>query len=486
MADILPFGEYRPDVSDFNGSFTANLSNVVPRGDGYGPIPSFSALTSTLASPSRGGFYAKNSDGTVTIFAGTATKLYKLSNTDFTWSDVSKAAGSYTSVSSTALWQFEQFNSYVIAVQANAPPQVYQLGVSSAFADLGGSPPQAAYIAIINRFVLLSGLASFPNRIQWCGLNDPTNWTPGTNSSDYQDFADGGPARTCVGGELGFVFQDLAIRRMVYAPGSDVIFNIDRVAKDVGILAPYSAVSAGSDIYFLSTRGFQKISDGVLSPIGRERVDRTFAANWDSASPQYTIGAHAPETGNVFFCYRSVTGAAGAFDSGLVYDPILDRWAPFSIGGQYVLSLARPGVTLEGLDSISSSIDALAFSLDTISNGSSPRIAFFDTANKLGFLTGTPLEATLETGEQGAVNQRLFCQGFYPITDAPMAYGNVTKRENLNAAPTTTTEQTMNGRGFVPARADTRYARGRLRIPAGTAWTYATGVDPLVVQRGKR
>lgn len=486
MADLVPFGEYRPDISDFNTGYTANLSNVIPRGDGYGPVPSFSALSATLAGPCRGAFYAKNTDGTVSIFAGTATKLYKLSNVDFTWSDVSKGAGSYTSVASSALWQFEQFNSYVLAVQANAPPQVYQLGVSAAFADLAGSPPQAAYIAIVNRFVLLSGLASYPYRIQWSGLNDPTNWTAGTASSDFQDFADGGPARTCVGGELGFVFQDSAIRRLVFAPGSDVIFNIDRISKDVGIGAPYSAVQAGENIFFYSTRGFQKLSAGALSPIGRERVDRTFITNWDNASPQYTIGAHDPQTGNIFFTYRSLTGALSAFNSGLVYDPVLDRWTPFAINGQYILSLARPGVTLEGLDSISGSIDALAFSLDTVSNSASPRLALFDTTNALGFLTGAALEATLETGEQSAVSQRLFCQGFYPMTDASTAYGNITKRENLKATVSTTPERPMNARGFVPARADTRHARGRLRIPAGVAWSYATGVAPLITPRGGR
>jgi len=34
----------------------------------------------------------------------------------------------------------------------------------------------------------------------------------------------------------------------------------------------------------------------------------------------------------------------------------------------------------------------------------------------------------------------------------------------------------------VPARR----ARGRLRIPAGTAWTFASGVEPMMAQEGVR
>lgn len=489
MADLIPFGEYRPDLNDLNTGYTSSILNVIPRADGYGPFPSLSAITSTLPAACRGAFFARKSDGSVAIFGATATNLYLLNNTTLAWSLVSKGGTSYTSVSSNALWQFEQFNNYVIAVQGNVIPQVYDLRSSTNFADLGGSPPQASYISIVNRFVLLSGLTSYPYRIQWSGLNDPTQWTSGVNSSDFQDFSDGGLVRGAVGGELGFVFQDQAIRRMVFAAGSDVIFDINRVAKDVGLLCPYAIVSAGDEIYFLSAKGFQKLSGGAITPIGREKVDRTFFATFDVSQPQLMIGAHAPESGRIFWGYSSITnGASATFDSVLVYDPFLDRWAPASISGQFILSLAKPGMTLEGLDAIApgTSIDALTMSLDSFAGAATPQIGMFGPTNAFGFFNGASLEATLQTGEQSSVSQRMFVQGFYPATDATAAYGNIGKRENMNASAAYTAEQPMNARGFVPARADTRAARGRLRIPAGTAWTNARGIEPLVIRRGKR
>src|SRR5882757_10596209 len=116
---LLPYADYRPDVSDYEGQATRNVRNVIPRGDGYGPFPSLSAYAAPLPSVCRGAFYALKSDGTVVTFAGTVDKLYKLNNTDFSWSDVSKGASPYSALSSTAQWQFAQTGNLVFATQAN-------------------------------------------------------------------------------------------------------------------------------------------------------------------------------------------------------------------------------------------------------------------------------------------------------------------------------------------------------------------------------
>ena len=239
-AVMLPFGEYKPDLSNFNGQTTQLALNVVPRADGYGPWKALTPVTASLPAASRGTFYARKTDGTIVVFAGTSTRLYKLDNTTLAWTDVSKGAVAYSALPSTDHWGFAQFGNLVIAVQANTVPQVYDISSGSAFADLGGSPPQARYAAVVGRFLVLSGLLSTPYRIQWSGLNAITTWTPGVNSSDFQDFPDGGVVRGVAGGEFGVIFQDSVIRRMVYAVGASYVFKIDRIAEDKGLLAPYS------------------------------------------------------------------------------------------------------------------------------------------------------------------------------------------------------------------------------------------------------
>lgn len=352
---VLPFGTYAPDISSYKSSTSQALLNVVPRADGYGPHQDLLAFTSSLPSPCRGYFYGRKSDGSVVLFAGTATDLYVLNNATFTWTRASLGGASYSTLSSTANWQFAQFGDIVLATQQNVVLQAYAMSSSTAFANQAGSPPQAAYISIVGQFVVLSGLLSTEYRVQWSGIDDPTNWVAGLNQSDFQDFPDGGIVRGVAGGEYGVIFQDTAIRSMVYAPGSPVIFTLTRIADDLGLFADYGIVRAGDVIYYPSTRGFQSIESGGLPQfIGKELVDRTFFANVDQGNLQLCIGFSDPANTRVGWAFKSINGAfAGAFDTILLYDYELNKWTQIvSIVGEYIASLAKPGITLEGLDVI--------------------------------------------------------------------------------------------------------------------------------------
>lgn len=352
-AQPIGWGEYRPDLAAINTAYTDSILNVLPRADGYQPFMDFAALTVALPSACRGFFFARNV-GQLTIFAGTADRLYQLDNTTYAWTDVSQGASAYAALSSDAQWQFAQFNNFVIAVQENVDPQVFDVTSDTEFSDLGGSPPKARYVSIINRFVVLSGLLDNPYRVQWSGLNSVTSWTAGTGLSDYQDLPDGGTVRGTVGGEFGIIIQDLSMRRMIFSPGSDVVFNIDRISKDTGALAPYSIVNAGERIFFLSPRGFiMTDQSGTINPIGKERVDRTFLASYDSNNLQLVLGASDPASNLVFWTYKSLDGGIeGQFDHMLAYDWVLDRWTKIEMSGEYLAQLARPGLTLEALDAI--------------------------------------------------------------------------------------------------------------------------------------
>lgn len=557
----LGFGEYRPDVSSINQGHTDTVLNVLPRGDGYGPFLSHSVFTAAIAAQARGMFFARNSDGSITVFAGTSTRLYQLDNTTLTWVDVSKGGSAYTALSSSAIWTFAQFNSVVIACQANTVPQAFTLGSSSAFDDLGGSPPQAAYVAVVNRFVVLSGLQSYPRRVQWSGLNAITTWTSGVTYSDSQDLPDGGNTRGVVGGEFGVIFQDSAIRRMQFSPGADIIFQIDRLARDVGTAFPYSVVDADGVVFAHTTKGFMMIDgSGAMKPIGKERVDRTFADAVDDTTPHLCIGAPMPGSNVILWAYRSEDYTGTGFNKVLAYDSVLDRWSPIELEGWALASLAKPGLTLENLDTINSvaitgaanngsglvrltvattagwttgdyktiasvggtteangnwnitvvdgthidlqlstyanaytsggyvagSVDALTVSFDDISNATLGQLGKIDEDGFLGYFTGAALEATVETAEQSAVNRRTFVSGVYPLTDAVTVYGSIGRRENLQAAPTYSAEVAMNAEGRCPARVSTRFARARLRIPAGESWSFVTGVNPEFQDAGKR
>lgn len=486
---LVQYGEYRPDVSDYEGATTKNVLNVLPQGDGYGPFPDFAFYTQALPGVCRGAFYALRGDGTVATFAGTEDRLYILDNTTFSWVDASKGGVAYGALDPKGQWRFAQFNNLVFATQANNVLQVFDVRSSTAFDDALGNPPRAAYIEVVGRFLVLSGLQDWPYRIQWSGLNDVNSadsWTSGLNSSDFQDLPDGGIVRGVAGGEYGTIFQDQAIRRMIYAPGSPVIFQIERVTQDQGLYAPYSIIRSGDAIFFYSAKGFYQISPGGLpQQIGRERVDRTFFADLDKDNPQLFMGAADPRGTRVFWAYKSVNGVQGAYDTILGYDRALDRFFPIKMRGQILFSLSQTGLTLESLDALSASIDDMTASLDSYPTSVTPEIAQFSDSGVLGFFRGANLEATLETAEQGTDGRRIFVKGFRPVTDAPTIYGSASFRDNQQTGATYTAESQNNPRtGRCDLRKETRYSRYKTRIPAGTAWTFNSGVEPDLAQAG--
>ena len=568
---LIPFGEWRPDNSDINGANSKTLTNVFPRGDGYGPAPSLLAYTSAMPAACRGFFYGRLTDGTVQVFAATIDRLYTLNNTTQTWTPCSKHAtvtsitnaspgvvnytahgylagdpvvfggtvlpaeivagtvyfvhatgltanafsvsatsggarintsgGSgtptvtaiYSSLAATAQTRFVQFNNLVIACHVGIAPQVFTLGSSSAFVDLAGSPPNAAYVSVVNRFVVLTGLAtSSAYRVQWSGLNSVNvsgSYTPGTAQSDYQDLSDGGLTRGVAGSDTSCViFQDTAIRLMTYAPGSPYIFSIQRIASDDGLIAPYSLVSVSDRIFFLSPTGFKMLAGTQITPIGKERVDRTFFADWDSSAPQLMMGAADPRGTRVSWAYKSVNGSTGFSDKLITYDYMLDRWTTANVTTEFLASLARPGVTLEGVDAAyGANIDTLTLdSLDSISNAAYSAFSGVDSAHSLGFFSGPNLEATLQTPEQGGDGTRFYVRGFRPISDAATVYGAVSYRELQSATPTLGSETLVNAVGSCPQRRSTRFARANVRIPAATTWTYISGIEPDFSPEGTR
>lgn len=562
---LLPWGEYRPDCSDYEGTANNNVLNVLPRGDGYGPMKSFAAATQALPAACRGSFYALQTGGSVQLFAGTSLGLYRLNNTDLSWIPVSRvatctisnaspavvtvtntfvanepivfsttgalptgltagtvyyvsatslsgssfkvsataggalintsSAGSgthsvtshYSALDADAQWQFVQFGTLVFATQANDKLQVYNLASATAFSDNAGSTGiQSAYISVVGRFLVLSGLLSNKYRIQWSGLNDTTQWTSGVNSSDFQDFPDGGIVRGVAGGEFGTVFQDQAIRRMSYIPGSPLIFQIERVTQDMGLFAPYSIIRAGSTIYFYAGQGFHKIDPGgVPVQIGRERVDRTFLTDLDKTALQLFQGTSDPRGTRIYWAYKSGAGSTGLYDKILGYDTALDRFFPLSVSGEYLLGVSQAGITLENLDAISASLDALTLTLDAYASSVQPQIAQFSSDHKQGFFTGSNMEATLQSPEQGTDDNLIYLRGFRPVTDAATVYGRLSSRMILQASSSASSEQLINSRtGMIDIRKEARYIRMLTRTPAGTAWTFSAGVVPNVEMSG--
>lgn len=480
---ILPFGPWQPDTSDIGGAQTSVMLNVLPRADGYGPVRDIKAYTGALPDTCRGAFLARRNDGTILIFAGTEDRLYVLDNTTLEWTDVSAGGSAYTGLSSNANWQFAQYNTYLIAVQQNVVPQIFALESGSAFSTLtaiSGTPPQAGGVTVINTFLVMFAILGSPRRIHWSGLNNINSWSSADNTyAGYVDLPDGGNVQGVVGGEFGIALQDHTIRKIVYAPGSTTVFQIERIASDIGAVCAEAICEANGSVFFLSPKGFMKVtSDGALTPIGLERVDRTFR---DAADMQATALIQAetdPAAHVVMWTYKEAAYSQSRFNKALIYNFALDRWSPRELVGDYLVCAGKPGITLEAMDTIYPDLDLMDVSYDDFETATLNLLAVFNADHKFGFLAGDTAEATLTSAERPGLSRRSFVRGFYPQTDAPTVYGSIGRRETLQTAPTYSSETLINKLGLVPARVSTRHFRMQCRIPAGTAWTFATGVEP--------
>lgn len=559
-APTLKFPQWAPDINDIGSETSVDIKNCVARADGYGPFRDLQAFTTALPGPCRGYFFARRSDGAITVFAATATDLYILNNTTFTWLKVSKGGLPYSAVPPQSQWQFEQFNDIVIAVQVNTPPQKYSLTPGGTFVDLGGTPPAAAFVSIVGFFVVLTGLLSNPKRLQWSDLGAPETWTAGVGLADYQDMSDGGNVGNVSGGDaFGIFFQQESIRSITYAPGSATVFQISRISTQETLFADYSVINVGDRTFYCGASGFKMVvGSGFPQPIGKERVDRWFFDNVDQSALHLVIGGSDPTSTRVYWSLKTLSGVQNQFNVMLSYDYVLDKWTPLYVDGQYLAALARPGLTLEQLDAlapgallvtgaanngaglirltlnetsnsfftlvgqnfivvqnvlgtteangtwtfniidsthidligstfvhayvsggqIGGSLDALPFSLDSIDKASLSKLSAFTPSSALGFFSGDTLEAYLETAEGDPQGRMVEINGVRPMTDSPDVMCSLGSRISPSAAVVYSAEAAVDDQGWCPQMLESRYIRGRARIPAGSTWTYALGMQP--------
>lgn len=488
---IIPFGEYMPDAPALGNPGSSVAKNVIPRVTGYGPLERLSAYSSALTAYCRGAFTAVDTDGTIRSFAGDETKLYRLVSTTFT--DSSKVGG-YTSAADS-YWEFAQFGSNVIASNFDVAPQTMALS-GTQFADLSGTPPMFRHVGVVRDFLVVGNTfdasdGNVPYRIRWPGIGTITSWTVSASTqADYQDLqGNGGWVQSIVGGrEIGHVFQERAIWQMRYV-GSPVVFDIAQIEDARGAFCARSPISVGGMIFYIADDGFYMLAGGQSIPIGAGKVDRTFLSELNDDYLHRVTSAAIPNDKVVIFSYPGSGSADGTPDKCLLYNWVSKKWCFAQFDHELLYRAQSVGVTLEGLDAISASIDSLAFSLDSkVWMGGKLQLAAFDSSHKQSFFTGTALSAVLETGESQLVpNKRAEVTEVVPLVDGGTHTVEVGTRETQVASVSYSGASAENSSGICPVRSNSRYHRFRVNVTG--SFTDASGVlidDDKIVMAGER
>lgn len=474
----IRFANWQPDLQGLTNPGQQDIKNVIPTGGGgYAPVKDLAAISTTgLNAQAIGAFAAQDSTGTTNSFAGDASKLYKLSAG--VYSDVSKSGG--YAVAGTERWEFAQYGTRVIATEISDPVQYYDMASSSLFANLGGSPPQARHVAVVRDFVVLGNTATSPAQIAWSGFNNSAQWTAGTNQSDAQTLQGGGWVHRIVGGEAGYIFQEHAITRMTYV-GPPAIFQFDLVEQARGLLTPGALVTVGAVTFYRGQDGFYSFdATNGSQNIGNSKVDNWFASVLQSNTSSLITAAADPANKLAIFSFVSTDATDPSHpDTLLFYNWMTQEWAYAKVAHELIYPAFTEGFTLESLSAVYPNIETVPVSFDSRQwTGGLSYLGAFTTGHQLASFSGSNLAALMETSDQEPVpGQRSLITNARPLCDTSAATVLMRSRERFADSVTDTVAAAMQTNGDCPLLSSGRWHRAQLAIPAGTTWTYATGLD---------
>lgn len=482
----LPAAEWAPDLVPLGGG-SNEIKNVYPVLNGYKPFQGLVPLSlNGLASAAKGYFSAHAADGSIVTYVGDSGHIYNYNLLSFT--DVSRIGTPYASQDAASFWEFVQYGTRVIATTIENAPQYFDIGSSSNFADLAGSPPSARFVMVVRDFLVFANTSNSPSEVIWSGNNDSEEWTPETKESSNQILLDGGWINGAVGGEVGYIFQERQIVRMTYI-GPPLHFQFDVVIAGNVTTSPYSVVRSDRQVFYVGSNGFNSLSidGGQPVPIGAERVDRWFLdENVSLLSLGITRAALDPRKKLILWSFADNSGSNTTFNHVIGYQWQLNRWFHAQFDHELIASGFTEAVSLDDMDALYDSIDDVPLSLDSsFWIGGLFQLRGFSPTHQLGVFEGDSLEATIETTEGEIIEgSRSMVTNVRPLTDAAEATVSVASRERLANSPASTTISSLESNGNAAVLSSGRYHKIINTIPAGTDWTYWQGADIEAVPDG--
>lgn len=491
---MIKLGQFLPDQPPFQSAGATVATNVVPAANGYRNLPDVLPFSGAANEFIRGMFAAKDDVASAAIYVGDENSLYKFDATDSSLVDVSQTSDASYSTADGDIWRFVQFGEDVIATNYSDPIQTIQAAAGGRFADLGGSPPKAKFLAVVRDFVMCGYTddtdGEKPYRIRWSGIGDYDSWAVSADTqADFQDISDMGAVTGLVGGEYATILMEKGIVRAQYV-GSPLVFEFDKVQLNRGCKISGSVVSLGRNVFYLSDDGFYVFDGQQSKPIGAEKVNNYFLSRFQSNNSARMSAVVDPLRQIVVWSYASVDSGDGTPDELIIYNYATDSWSTANIGLDAMASLFTAGYTVEGLDNISSSLDSLASSLDSAVYKGGEFFFAGSKDKKIQTFTGENLDAIVETSEfELQAGRSSLINNVIPYVEndtglSATITSQVASRNSQNAVVSFGAASTLNSDNFCPVRSSGRYHRVRLNISGD--WTNVQGIDVDGQIRGRR
>jgi hypothetical protein len=476
----LVFGEWMPDQPSISGALV-DAKNVVSQAIGYGPFPTAATFSAAASENLTTLVAGKTPTNATKLFAAGSTKIFDVSGVGVL-TNVSKTGG-YTPNASNDRFRFTQFGNVIIGTNNSDAIQAYTLGTSTAFADLAAGAPRCKFLTVVRDFVVTAFTTEsstvYPARVRWSGINDETTWgSSQVTQADFQDIPDGGQIVGIRGGEFGIVLMEKGISRMSYI-GTPFIFQFDNISRGKGCIAAGSIAQVQGVTFFLSDDGFYMCDGQNVTAIGSEKVDRWFFSNADESGFDSMSAAVDPVRKLVIWNFKTTFAQRQL----IIYNFNTKKWTYGNAGTDFISDASTSATTLEGLDSISNSIDALTVSLDSILYMGGKYFLGGTSGAYVVTYNGANATANIVTGDLNAGGRSVVTLA-RPLVDGGSATVSVASRTLLSEQPSFGTAVAADSENRVSLRSNGNYHQFQV-IPTGQ-WKTAVGLDVELQGQGVR
>lgn len=475
------FGPWLPDLPFYENPGLVTASNAVPTDGGYTDFNALATADAALSARPQGAFAALDSTGTVQIYAGDISKLYRKNGASW-----DATAASYATATD-GWWSFCQFDSTIIATNFADNPQKATLGgvVFSSLATVG-TAPKAKVVGTIGRFVFLGYTTdatngTVPHRVQWSGFSRPTEFpVPNTaaaaaiqSGEQFLNRPDlGGVSGIFGGDQFGVILQRSGVTRAAYS-APPTVFSFDTIEDKHGAWFPNASIKIGALVYFIASDGFYATDGTRVIGIGAGKANKTFLADCNQSFLERVRVAFDPISKCIFWCYCNGL-SSGTPNRLFCYNIEEERFGgPISDDTTLLFSSLSTGYTLDTLATPMPNVDLGTISLDSsFWQGGLPLMAGFGTDFKLGTFTGASKTAIFEPGEvELNPNGHYTVLGVKPLvtgtpTSITAALASRANQDNESRTFGTSVSRTTRT-GLCDFRDDVRFASVQLTVAGG-------------------
>jgi hypothetical protein len=326
-----------------------------------------------------------------------------------------------------------------------------QSSASGAFAAIAGAPKAKVVVSASNNFVIAFNTndgtyGQSQDRWWCCAQSDQTSWTPAVSTlanTGRLVAVEGAIQAALTLGDYVVAYKQRAIFVGIFV-GTPVVWQWNLIpGGEAGAVGLEAVCDIGGAHFIVSNDNFWLFDGTRPVPIGTGVVRQWFLNNSNPTYRYRTKAIYDKQNNLVHVCYPSLS-STGTCDATLVYHVLKKQWGRHDVTVEAPLNYISPGVTIDGLNSYSATIDALPnIPFDSqywVSGGQVP--SYFNSSHQLVTLTGTTGASSFVTGDMGdddavTMIERArvrFLQT--PTTASATGFYKMNEGDNLTTGPT--------------------------------------------------